>query len=90
MAATDSLQANHNNQHKPERISTMNNDILTTKAILEAKLKAMNKANSELKIAVRKRGLKAFRSPEYDNARAAWRQYWDAVDASRPDITTNP
>lgn len=68
----------------------MNNDILTTKAILEAKLKAMNKANSELKIAVRKRGLKAFRSPEYDNARAAWRQYWDAVDASRPDITTNP
>lgn len=43
----------------------------------------MEKANETLAKVARKQGLAARRSPEYKTAMAAYRAYWNAVDADR-------
>ena len=44
---------------------------------------AMRSANKRVEKLTNKIGLLAIRSEEYKAAKAAWRTYWDAVDADK-------
>ena len=43
----------------------------------------MRSANARVESVTKKLGLATVRSPEYKEARAAWRAYWNAVDADK-------
>ena len=43
----------------------------------------MRSANARVEKLSEKIGLRAIRSPECREAKAAWRAYWDAVDADK-------
>jgi len=62
-------------------LSLMKNQLLRHTPELARLADEMETANKAVAALTKKIGIAANRSPEYKKARAAWRAYWDAVDA---------
>lgn len=53
---------------------------------LRALLESLNETRAKLNKLARVDALLAFKSPEYKASKAAYRAYWDAVDADRANV----